>query len=92
MSKATVHSSICGFDHRIEGKRVGQNIVIDIVTPCEKIQKMSHMEIPSMQIFDIKDNYVMNKAQEWHNPHLQNRVWTPFGVFVPPSRQCQYLL
>ena len=64
MSKATVHSSICGFDHRIEGKRVGQNIVIDIVTPCEKIQKMSHMEIPSMQIFDIKDNYVMNKAQE----------------------------
>ena len=64
MAKATVHSNICGFDHKIEGKRVGENIAIDIVTTCEKIQKMSHMEIPMMQIFDIKDNYVINKAQE----------------------------
>ena len=64
MAKATVHSTICGFDHKIEGKRVGKNILIQIVTPCEKIQKMSHMEIPIMQTLDIKDNYVINKAQE----------------------------
>ena len=43
---------------------VGPNIVIDIVTPCEKIKKMSHMEIPMMEIMDIRDNYVMKKAQE----------------------------
>jgi hypothetical protein len=64
MSKATVHSTICGFEHVIEGKRDGGNIVIDIVTPCEKIQKMSHMEIPMMEILDIKENYIMNKARE----------------------------
>ena len=64
MAKVTAHSNICGFDHKIEGKRNGENIVIDIVIPCERIQKMSHMEIPKMQIFDVKDNYVINKAQE----------------------------
>jgi hypothetical protein len=63
MAKATVHSNLCGFNHKIEGKRDGTKIIIDIVTPCEKIQKMAHMEIPMMQIFDIKDNVVMNKAQ-----------------------------
>lgn len=64
MSKATVHSNICGFEHVIEGKRDGDKIIIDIVTPCEKIKKMSHMEIPMMEIFDIKENYVMKKAHE----------------------------
>ena len=52
MAKATVHANICGFKHVIEGKSVGTNIVIDIVTPCEKIKKMSHMEIPLMEIMD----------------------------------------
>ena len=55
MAKATVHANICGFKHVIEGKMVGPNIVIDIVTPCEKIKKMSHMEIPVMEIMDIKE-------------------------------------
>lgn len=63
MAKATVHSTICGYDHVIEGKRKGKNIIIDILSPCEKIQKMSHMEIPMMEILDIKENYVINKAQ-----------------------------
>ena len=30
MSKATVHSNICGIEHVIEGKRDGENIIIDI--------------------------------------------------------------
>jgi hypothetical protein len=64
MSKATVYSNICGIEHVIEGKRDGENIIIDIETTCKKIKKISHMEIPMMEIFDIKDNYVMSKAQE----------------------------
>lgn len=64
MAKATVHSTICGFEHKVEGKREGKTIFIHIESPCEKIQKMSRMEIPVMEIFDIKENYVINKAQE----------------------------
>ncbi|MBC7086636.1 MAG: hypothetical protein H5T43_09835 [Methanomethylovorans sp.] len=64
MADVTVNSNICGFVHKIHGKRAGKNIVIDIETDCEKIKKMSHMEIPMDQTLDIKDNYVMTKAQE----------------------------
>lgn len=77
MAKATVHANICGFKHVIEGKMVGPNIVIDIVTPCEKIKKMSHMEIPVMEIMDIKDNYVMEKAQELN---CSSNCLVPCGV------------
>ena len=66
MSRATVHATICGFDHVIQGKRDGEVINIDIKTPCEKIQKMSHMEFSVREVLgmDIKENYVMTKAQE----------------------------
>jgi len=64
MSRTTVHSTICGYEHKIEGKREGETIRIHIESPCEKIKKMSGMEIPRMEIFDIKENYVMNRAQE----------------------------
>lgn len=50
--------------HKVSGKRKGKNIIIDIETDCEKIKKMSHMEIPMDQTLDIKDNYVLTKAQE----------------------------
>lgn len=63
-SSVTVNSNICGFVHKVHGKLEGKNIIIDIETPCEKIKKMSHMEIPIMETMAIKDNYVMNKAQE----------------------------
>lgn len=64
MADVTVNSNICGFVHKIRGERSGKNIVIDIETDCEKIKKMSHMEIPMDQTLDIRDNYVMIKAQE----------------------------
>lgn len=60
----TVNSAICGFTHRITGQLGKQNIIIDIDTPCEKIKKMSHMEIPMMETMDIKDNFVIDKAKE----------------------------
>ena len=47
-SSVTVNSNICGFVHKVHGKLDGKNIIIDIETPCEKIKKMSHMEIPIM--------------------------------------------
>ena len=66
MSRATVHATICGFDHVIQGKRDGEVINIDIRTPCDKIQKMSHMEFSVREVMgmDIKENDVMTKAQE----------------------------
>ncbi|WP_300607950.1 hypothetical protein [Methanohalophilus sp.] len=64
MSEVTINSTICGFVHKVSGKRKGKNIIIDIETDCEKIKKMSHMEIPMDQTLDIKDNYVLTKAQE----------------------------
>jgi len=61
-----VNSTICGFIHIIKGKLDGKNIIIDIETPCAKIKKMSHMEVPMMETLDIKDNYVMERAKEAH--------------------------
>ncbi|TGC10649.1 DUF6951 family protein [Methanolobus halotolerans] len=64
MSQVIINSKICGFVHKVNGKRKGQNIIIDIETDCEKIKGMSHMEIPMDQTLDIRDNYVILKAQE----------------------------
>ncbi|MDW7731805.1 MAG: hypothetical protein SCH66_05170 [Methanolobus sp.] len=64
MSEVTINSAICGFVHKVHGERDGKNIIIDIETDCEKIKKMSHMEIPMDQTLDIRDNYVILKARE----------------------------
>ncbi len=59
-----VNSTICGFIHIIKGELEGKNVKIDIETPCSKIKKMSHMEVPLMEMLDIKDNHVMDRAKE----------------------------
>jgi hypothetical protein len=64
LTEITVNSTICGFTHKIKGSMNGDKIIVDIETPCEKIKKFSHMEIPMMETLDIKDNYVIDKAQE----------------------------
>lgn len=64
MTEVKVNSRICGFTHIIKGRMDGQNIVVDIDTPCEKIKEMSHLEVPMMDLFDIKENTVMGKARE----------------------------
>jgi hypothetical protein len=64
LTEITVNSTICDFVHKIRGNKKGNKIIVDIETPCEKITKLSHMEIPMMEILDIKDNYVIDKAQE----------------------------
>lgn len=64
MTEVTVRSNVCDFTHKVCGKIDGDKIIIDIDTPCEKVRKMSHLEVPMMDLFDIKDNYVMQKAQE----------------------------
>lgn len=46
MSEVTVNSTLCGFIHKISGRKQGNKIIIDIETPCEKIKEFSHMEIP----------------------------------------------
>jgi hypothetical protein len=38
--------------------------IVEIETPCEKIKKFSHMEIPMTEILEIKNNYVIDRAQE----------------------------
>lgn len=64
MTEVTVNSTLCGFVHTIHGSKKGNKIIVDIETPCEKIKKFSHMKIPMMEILDIKDNYVIDRAQE----------------------------
>ena len=64
MSEVIVNSTICDFVHKIHGSKQGSKLVVDIETPCEKIKQISHMEVPIKEILDIKDNYVMNRAQE----------------------------
>ncbi|MBP2031207.1 hypothetical protein J2755_002170 [Methanohalophilus levihalophilus] len=64
MTDVTVNSTICDFVHEIHGELKDGKIIVDIESPCEKIQQMSHMEIPMMEILDIKENYVMEKAKE----------------------------
>jgi hypothetical protein len=62
----TVNSAICDFIHKTTGRLEGKNIIIDIESPCVKIKKMSHMEVPMMETMDIKDNYVIDRAKEAH--------------------------
>ncbi len=64
MAEFTVNSKLCGFVHKIRGEMKGKNIIVDIDSPCEKIKRMSHMEVPMMEILDIRDNYVIEKAHE----------------------------
>ena len=64
MTDITVNSTICGFVHEIQGELNGKEVAIDIDTPCEKVKQISHLEVPMMEVFDIKDNYVMDKAKE----------------------------
>ncbi|WP_292487343.1 hypothetical protein [Methanohalobium sp.] len=64
MSEVTVNSTICGFVHNIKGEIKGDKILVEIDSDCKKIKQMSPMEVPMMDTFDIKENYVINKAQE----------------------------
>ncbi len=64
MTEITVNSTICGFVHKICGQKKGKFITVDIDTPCEKVKKFSHMEVPMREILDIKNNYVIDRAQE----------------------------
>jgi hypothetical protein len=64
LTEVTVNSTICGFVHTVCGSKKGNNIIVDIETPCEKIKKFSHMEVPMMEILDIKDNYVIDRAHK----------------------------
>lgn len=64
MTEVTVNSRICGFTHKIKGKMEGDKVIVDIDTPCEKVKEFSHLEVPMMDLFDIKDNCVMQNAKE----------------------------
>ncbi|MEA1985684.1 MAG: hypothetical protein U9N13_08565 [Euryarchaeota archaeon] len=66
MADLTVNSRICGFTHKVHGEMDGKNIRVSIDTECEKVKKISSMEVPRMELFDIKENYVMNNAQKAH--------------------------
>ncbi len=47
----------------MEAKKETKLLLI-LKPPCEKIKKFSHMEVPMMEILDIKNNYVIDRAQE----------------------------
>lgn len=77
MAEFTVNSTICGFVHKIHGIKKGDKIIIDIDTPCAKIKKISHMEVPMMEILDIRDNYVINRA---HDADCSSNCLVPCAV------------
>ncbi len=64
MTDVEVNSRICGFAHKIHGEKNGKTINISIETDCAKVKKMAQLEVPMMEIFDIKENFVIGKAQE----------------------------
>lgn len=64
LTEFTVNSNLCGFVHKICGSKKGNKIIVDIETPCAKVKKISHMEVPMMEILDIKNNYVIDRAHE----------------------------
>ncbi len=64
LAEFTVNSTVCDFVHKVRGVRDGKTIIVDIETPCEKIKNISHMEVPMMEILDIKNNYVIDRAHE----------------------------
>ncbi len=64
LTESTVNSNLCGFVHKIRGSKKGNKIIVDIETPCAKVKKISHMEVPMMEIMDIKNNYVIDRAHE----------------------------
>ncbi|KXS40291.1 MAG: hypothetical protein AWU58_1969 [Methanohalophilus sp. T328-1] len=66
MTEVTVNSRICGYKHKINAEKEGKKVKVDITSDCKKIQAMSKMEVPRMEIFDIRDNYITKKAQEAH--------------------------
>ncbi|MBP1908396.1 DUF6951 family protein [Methanolobus bombayensis] len=62
-SSVKVNSTICGFKHKISGELDGKTVITDIQTDCDKVAKISHMEIPKKQTFGIKENYAMDQAE-----------------------------
>lgn len=59
-----VNSNICDHRHEIHGEKNGKEISIDVKTGCPKIRELSHLDVPMMQLFDIRDNYVIGKAKD----------------------------
>lgn len=59
-----VNSNICDHRHKIHGEKKGKEISVDIKTGCPKIESLSHLDVPMMKIFDIRDNYVTEKAHD----------------------------
>lgn len=66
MTELTVNSRICGFTHKVNGKMEGKKMIIDIITPCKKVDEMKHMEIPIKELYDTAytDNPVFEKVKE----------------------------
>jgi hypothetical protein len=62
---------------KIHGCKKGNKVIVDIDTPCEKVKKFSHMEVPIMEILDIKNNYVIDRA---HEAHCSSNCLVPCAV------------
>lgn len=64
MTDITVNSRICGFTHKIRGTKDGKKVKIKVETACPKVKNISELEVPMMELFGIKENAVIAKAQE----------------------------
>lgn len=77
MTKITVHSRVCDHTHVISGERKGKMIHIDIDSSCENVRRLAHIEVPFREILHVKDNFVLERAQE---AHCSGNCLVPCGI------------
>lgn len=63
-TEVKVNSRICDHIHSVRATKDGKKIIVEVDTSCEKIKQMSGLEVSKMELFDMKDSSIMERAKE----------------------------
>lgn len=63
-TEVKVNSRICDHIHNVKAAKDGKNVIVEVDTSCEKVKKMTGLEVSQMEMFDMKDSSIMDKAKE----------------------------
>lgn len=64
MSSVTVHSRVCDYVHTVTVKKCGATLVASVASDCPHVQGFDGLAISVRDIGHIKDNPIMERAQE----------------------------
>ncbi len=64
MSSVTVHSRVCDYVHAVTVRKHGNMLVASVTSDCPNVQGLDGLTISVMDIGNIKDNPIMERAQE----------------------------